>query len=227
MSEAVGRRRRARRAAPPVPHRLRRDLARAPRRARGRRGLLARVAGEGARAGAALRGRRRVRRGGRRRAAGRAAQSLRPRLRDDRGDLLDRGPAALGCARPRRRCAAAASCCWSTSIPLYEMVESTDPLRLDFPYAHDGPRTFDEPGSYAGADLAVAATATVEYGHSLGRGRQRRARRRAEDPAPRRAPRRRLRPARRRARARRRRPLPAAGRRRAAAGAVRARRAKP
>ena len=52
--------------------------------------------------------------------------------------------------------------------PLFGMVGSTDPLRLDFPYAFDGPRIFDEAGSYAGADLPVAATETVEYGHSLG-----------------------------------------------------------
>jgi SAM-dependent methyltransferase len=51
--------------------------------------------------------------------------------------------------------------------PLFTMVTSTDPFRVDFPYANDGARTFDEPGSYAGADLDVAATATVEYGHSL------------------------------------------------------------
>ena len=51
--------------------------------------------------------------------------------------------------------------------PLFMMVASTDPFELDFPYANDGPRAFDEPGSYAGADLDVAATATVEFGHSL------------------------------------------------------------
>lgn len=51
--------------------------------------------------------------------------------------------------------------------PVCNMVESTDPLRLDFPYANDGPRSFDEPGSYAGVDLDVAATASVVYGHSL------------------------------------------------------------
>ena len=51
--------------------------------------------------------------------------------------------------------------------PLFGMVASGEPLRLDFPYAFDGPRTFDEPGSYAGADLSVAATDTVEYAHSL------------------------------------------------------------
>jgi SAM-dependent methyltransferase len=52
--------------------------------------------------------------------------------------------------------------------PLYDMVESIDPLRFDFPYAHEGGRTFDEPGSYAGADLPVASTENVTYAHSLG-----------------------------------------------------------
>ena len=52
--------------------------------------------------------------------------------------------------------------------PLYSMLESADPLRFDFPYVNDGPRAFDEPGSYAGAELDVAATASVNYGHSLG-----------------------------------------------------------
>jgi SAM-dependent methyltransferase len=51
--------------------------------------------------------------------------------------------------------------------PLYAMVRAAEPLRLDFPYAFDGPRSYDEAGSYAGADLPVAATETVEYGHSL------------------------------------------------------------
>jgi SAM-dependent methyltransferase len=52
--------------------------------------------------------------------------------------------------------------------PLYTTMASVDPLRLDFPYAFDGGRAFDEPGSYAGADLPVAATETVEYAHSIG-----------------------------------------------------------
>jgi SAM-dependent methyltransferase len=51
--------------------------------------------------------------------------------------------------------------------PLFSMVASTDPFQVDFPYGDDGPRAFDEPGSYAGADLQVAATATVQYAHSL------------------------------------------------------------
>jgi len=52
--------------------------------------------------------------------------------------------------------------------PLYDMVADVDPLRLDFPYAFDGPRRFDEPGSYADREASVGATATVVYGHSLG-----------------------------------------------------------
>jgi SAM-dependent methyltransferase len=51
--------------------------------------------------------------------------------------------------------------------PACTMVASVDPLRLDFPYAFDGARAFDEPGSYAGADLDVSATTSVEYAHSL------------------------------------------------------------
>jgi SAM-dependent methyltransferase len=51
--------------------------------------------------------------------------------------------------------------------PLYNMIGSLDPLVLDFPYAYDGPRSFDESGSYAGSDLDVAATASVSYAHSL------------------------------------------------------------
>jgi SAM-dependent methyltransferase len=52
--------------------------------------------------------------------------------------------------------------------PLLVTIATLDPLTLDFPYANDGPRHYDEPGSYADPDAAVAATATVEYGHSLG-----------------------------------------------------------
>jgi hypothetical protein len=48
------------------------------------------------------------------------------------------------------------------------MFETADALALDFPYAFDGPRRFDEPGSYADRDAEVSATATVEYAHSLG-----------------------------------------------------------
>jgi SAM-dependent methyltransferase len=52
--------------------------------------------------------------------------------------------------------------------PLIQMFDSLAPLRVDFPYAFDGPRTFDLPGSYADRDAAVASTASVQFGHSLG-----------------------------------------------------------
>jgi SAM-dependent methyltransferase len=52
--------------------------------------------------------------------------------------------------------------------PLFMMFDSVDPLVLDFPYAFDGGRAFDEDGSYADASLHVGATQTVEYAHSLG-----------------------------------------------------------
>ena len=42
----------------------------------------------------------------------RAARALRPRLRDDGRDLLDRGPRRRGCARCTRRCGPAAGSCW-------------------------------------------------------------------------------------------------------------------
>ena len=52
--------------------------------------------------------------------------------------------------------------------PLYDMIGSLDPLELDFPYAYDGPRAYDEAGSYAGPGLQVASTEAISYGHSLG-----------------------------------------------------------
>ncbi len=53
--------------------------------------------------------------------------------------------------------------------PLYATVaETPDGFHLDFPYAYDGPREFDEPGSYANPDAPVAASKTVVYAHSLG-----------------------------------------------------------
>ncbi|HVF80001.1 MAG TPA: hypothetical protein VNA28_17040 [Solirubrobacteraceae bacterium] len=48
------------------------------------------------------------------------------------------------------------------------MIAATDPLDLDFPYAFDGPRRFNDPGSYADRDAAVRDTGDVQYGHSLG-----------------------------------------------------------
>ena len=52
--------------------------------------------------------------------------------------------------------------------PLYAMFDKVDPPRLDFPYAFDGGRAYDEEGSYADAALTVGATETVQYAHSLG-----------------------------------------------------------
>jgi SAM-dependent methyltransferase len=52
--------------------------------------------------------------------------------------------------------------------PLYMMVARADPLAVDFPYANDGPRAFDEDGSYADPEAQVASTESIEYGHSLG-----------------------------------------------------------
>jgi SAM-dependent methyltransferase len=55
------------------------------------------------------------------------------------------------------------------SHPLFGMVAGRgEVLRLDFPYAFDGPRRFDDEGSYADPDAQVDATATIEYAHSLG-----------------------------------------------------------
>jgi SAM-dependent methyltransferase len=52
--------------------------------------------------------------------------------------------------------------------PLFNMVGGRDPLVLDFPYAANGPRRFDEAGSYADADAEVAVTTEIVYAHSLG-----------------------------------------------------------
>jgi SAM-dependent methyltransferase len=52
--------------------------------------------------------------------------------------------------------------------PLFQMFESVDPLVADFPYGDDGGRTFDEDGSYADPTARLAATASVQYAHSLG-----------------------------------------------------------
>jgi SAM-dependent methyltransferase len=52
--------------------------------------------------------------------------------------------------------------------PLYQMVAGGGAFRLDFPYADDGGREFDEDGSYADPSAQLAATETVQYAHSLG-----------------------------------------------------------
>ena len=51
--------------------------------------------------------------------------------------------------------------------PLLVMVDSTEPLRLDMPYAFDGPHEFAEPESYAGVSPAGDGR-NVSYAHSLG-----------------------------------------------------------
>jgi SAM-dependent methyltransferase len=52
--------------------------------------------------------------------------------------------------------------------PLLQMIERSDPLTIDFPYANDGGRAFDEDGSYAVPDAKLASTECVQYAHSLG-----------------------------------------------------------
>ncbi len=52
--------------------------------------------------------------------------------------------------------------------PFPGMVETIDPLRLDFPYGFDGPHRFDSAGTYTDRDAVIEATTTVQYAHSLG-----------------------------------------------------------
>ncbi|HEV3212189.1 MAG TPA: class I SAM-dependent methyltransferase [Acidimicrobiales bacterium] len=51
--------------------------------------------------------------------------------------------------------------------PLVTMVESLDPLVVDFPYAFDGPHVYSGTGTYANRDAAIEWT-TVQYAHSVG-----------------------------------------------------------
>jgi ubiquinone/menaquinone biosynthesis C-methylase UbiE len=51
--------------------------------------------------------------------------------------------------------------------PLVTMVESLDPLVVDFPYRFDGPRVYSGTGSYANRDADIEWT-TVQYAHSVG-----------------------------------------------------------
>jgi SAM-dependent methyltransferase len=51
--------------------------------------------------------------------------------------------------------------------PLATMIETLDPLVVDFPYRFDGPHVYRGTGSYANRDADVAWT-TVQYAHSLG-----------------------------------------------------------
>jgi SAM-dependent methyltransferase len=51
--------------------------------------------------------------------------------------------------------------------PLVTMVESLDPLVVDFPYGFDGPRVYSGTGTYANRDADIEWT-TVQYAHSIG-----------------------------------------------------------
>jgi SAM-dependent methyltransferase len=51
--------------------------------------------------------------------------------------------------------------------PITTMVETLDPLVMDFPYRFDGPHTYSGTGTYANRDADVSWT-TVQYAHSLG-----------------------------------------------------------
>lgn len=52
--------------------------------------------------------------------------------------------------------------------PLFLMVDSTHPLRMDMPYAFDGAHEFQEEESYAGVDSGPGGGRNVNYAHSLG-----------------------------------------------------------
>lgn len=52
--------------------------------------------------------------------------------------------------------------------PFQAMIDTTDPLVLDFPYGFDGPHVFDSPGSYTDRAAKIEATKTVQFAHSLG-----------------------------------------------------------
>jgi SAM-dependent methyltransferase len=51
--------------------------------------------------------------------------------------------------------------------PLVTMVESLDPLVVDFPYSFDGPHVYSGTGTYANRDADIEWT-TVQYAHSIG-----------------------------------------------------------
>jgi 2-polyprenyl-3-methyl-5-hydroxy-6-metoxy-1,4-benzoquinol methylase len=51
--------------------------------------------------------------------------------------------------------------------PLTTMIETLDPLVIDFPYGFDGPHVYTGTGSYANRDADVEWT-TVQYAHSVG-----------------------------------------------------------
>ena len=52
--------------------------------------------------------------------------------------------------------------------PLLTMVAEAEGFSLDFPYAFDGPRHFNEPGTYADPTAELPSSETVNFAHSLG-----------------------------------------------------------
>ena len=52
--------------------------------------------------------------------------------------------------------------------PINQMVDSLDPLVVDFPYGGEQPMTFTTTGSYADPDLATDANTTVNHPHGMG-----------------------------------------------------------
>jgi SAM-dependent methyltransferase len=52
--------------------------------------------------------------------------------------------------------------------PLELMIDTVDPLVVDFPYNYDGPRRFDTDGSYADPEARIGATATIQFAHGIG-----------------------------------------------------------
>lgn len=52
--------------------------------------------------------------------------------------------------------------------PLYCMPDTLTPLSVDFPYGFDGPRAYDESGTYSDSEAALPTTVSVSYAHSIG-----------------------------------------------------------
>jgi SAM-dependent methyltransferase len=52
--------------------------------------------------------------------------------------------------------------------PLVQMVDSAEPLVVDFPYGGEQPRTFSSQNSYAVGGLDASVTQTVQWPHGLG-----------------------------------------------------------
>jgi SAM-dependent methyltransferase len=51
--------------------------------------------------------------------------------------------------------------------PLSVMIEETEPLAFQMPYANDGGHFYEGPGSYAAPDAPLAHEASIQYSHSL------------------------------------------------------------